>query len=190
MNGALETLGDWPQVIVTSYPEGLPQRFCSHSVAKHARRNQILFMASRKRKRGRDQFQSTLLLCWSVAKRMCSLEALETSELVTQSDAVSFVDSGDVANLVEEEVLPDDEPCDYVSPGSPECALKVTEPAAASRRQGIGQALRPCMSPAEASLAVANLSPGNKYLLVSDPFVPDCSHPFLKVNSYGCNHSF
>ena len=46
------------------------------------------------------------------------------------------------------------------------------------------------MSPAEASLAVANLSPGNKYLLVSDPFVPDSSHPFLKVNSYGCNHSF
>ena len=145
-------------------------------------------MESRKRKRDGDQSQSTLFSCWSAAKRTCGSETPETDESVTRSVAVSSVDSVDVVNLVDEEVLPDDETTDDGCPPSEtECAPAVADD---SRLRDIGQVLKPSMSSARASSAVADLSPGDKYLLLSDPFVPDPSYPFPRVNIYGCNRSF
>ena len=48
------------------------------------------------------------------------------------------------------------------------------------RRRDIGSILKPSMTSDEAALATAALSPGEKYLLITDPFVPDISYEFLK----------
>ena len=145
--------------------------------------------------------------CWSAAKRTCSQETEPLQSHIIVDEAENFVppetsgESTSVATPILDEAEDDvqEDPLSIlheqasVQPDPPfadttESLNRTAEPG--PRLRLIGSIVKPSMTSDEAALATAALSPDEKYLLITDPFVPDISYEFPKVNSYGCNRSF